>query len=145
MTTVTAVRRALEEASQDTGMNLRGQIAIEKLTRNPTALTILANRLSDTGTAGNAARDRNLATLRTMYETGVIQAGQENVLQWAIDQLTPPQPATVHPVQASHKGTYPVDEIRVERITGGMPVCAECGGWGEHMSRCSKNPHRTEG
>lgn len=29
----------------------------------------------------------------------------------------------------------------VERITGGMPVCKHCGGWGEHMSTCPNYPH----
>jgi hypothetical protein len=32
------------------------------------------------------------------------------------------------------------------RMTGGMPVCGECGGWGEHMSTCSiMAPEQTDG
>lgn len=28
----------------------------------------------------------------------------------------------------------------IARVTGGMPVCAECGGWGEHLTTCSHYP-----
>lgn len=91
MTTVANVRRALHECCETPGF--QDTNAATTLLNSPTALTILANRLSDMGTAGNAARDANLADLRAMYQTGVIQSGQENALGWAIDQLTPPEPA----------------------------------------------------
>jgi hypothetical protein len=102
-TTVTAIQRAANEAAQLLNMRPRDarteddRLMLAYLSKSPTALTILANRLSDRGEAGNAAVARNLAemraTVRAMRFGGPIPLTAET-LEWAIDQLTPPQPAS---------------------------------------------------
>jgi len=100
MTTVTAIKRALEEttpilrADPDTAPDLIK--ACQRIMHSDTALTILANRLSDRGEAGNAATQRNLLHLQQIiiaYDNG--NHDQRAALNWAIDQLTPPEPATL--------------------------------------------------
>lgn len=97
MTTVTAVKRAVEEAYKELpsdGLDKRG---LYYLSKSPTALTILANRLSDRGEAGNTAVSRNLqelADLRDLLKSGAMK----DALEWAIDQLTPPELASASPL-----------------------------------------------
>lgn len=93
MTTVTTVKRALEETLADEfcAKAVKHSIAhdakngVIALLSSSTALTILANRLSDIGEAGNKARERNLEDLRHLANC-VESPG----LEWAIEQLTPP-------------------------------------------------------
>lgn len=111
MTTVTAVKRALEETADQLDNDAPlGSIRIKSVVRmvaaDPKAVTILANRLSDRGTAGNDEARRNLgdleriaADLRFTAErvgapgcaTRLEAADKLAALEWAIDQLTPPE------------------------------------------------------
>lgn len=99
MTTVTAVKRALEEAVQEldrqqrTSEMERDRLALMYLSRAPIAQTILANRLSDRGTAGNSAKRSNLIVLQALSESDMLAPVAKSALQWAIDQLTPPERA----------------------------------------------------
>lgn len=91
MTTITAVKRALEE-TRDEYPNVYDKAVFETLANNEKFVTILANRLSDRGEAGNAARDKNLADLDRLWKRLISQGATEaRALEWAIDQLTPPQ------------------------------------------------------
>lgn len=113
MTTVTAVQRAAEEAMrvrlQDLGKPASGDPmdcsrdvdALRRLVNSPTALTILANRLSDRGEAGNEASRMNLVSLQGLrqdlrHTLGDVEHSTRlgnhiAALEWAIDQLTPPE------------------------------------------------------
>lgn len=108
MTTVTAVKRALEEAALDNVLSGGTRYCLDGLARNPTALTILANRLSDRGEAGNEAARRNLGDLNRIAidlrftrdrignpgcRARLEAADKLAALEWAIDQLTPPERA----------------------------------------------------
>jgi|SRR6476661_642874 len=96
MTTVTAVKRALEEARADLPIDLpHTREAFTMIATSPTALTILANHLSDRGEAGNRAAEKNLRGLDHLREVALEQLGPAHLaaLDWAIDQLTPPEPA----------------------------------------------------
>lgn len=94
MTTVTAVKRALEECINANEPGTWSQIAFVHLANDPTALTILANRLSDRGEAGNDAATRHLDQLRDLLRSRHTTTRRDDAaLQWAIDQLTPPEPA----------------------------------------------------
>jgi hypothetical protein len=97
MTTVTAVKRALEETLVIGVFELSDNeiLTLQALANSPTLLTLIANRLSDRGEAGNAANRANLAHLRNMsvaYHADQVE--QRLALDWAIDQLTPPTLAT---------------------------------------------------
>lgn len=96
MTTVTAVKRALEETADQLENGKLGEVRIKSVVRliaaDPTAVTILANRLSDRGEAGNQAAQDNLEDLgfilRRLKRDGDLNA---SAVEWAIDQLTPPE------------------------------------------------------
>lgn len=96
MTTVTNVKRALEEFGALPGGQYGHSMtaAAQLLASDPTACTMIANSLADMGRAGNAARDANLATLqRLLSDTrhrGTV--GKVAALEWAIDQLSRPRP-----------------------------------------------------
>lgn len=126
MTTVTAVKRALEEttpilrADPDTAPDLIK--ACQRVMHSETALTILANRLSDRGEAGNAAALANLATLRE-FERAFRHDRRfkaADALQWAIDQLTPPEPAS-RETPTGEAALYRGFEGMKERVANGEP------------------------
>lgn len=98
MTTVTAVKQALEEILTTRQGLDRCDIAtlqaFRRINDNPVALTILANRLSDRGTAGNDARAINLAYLSGLTNELAADSPARAALEWAVDQLTPPEPAS---------------------------------------------------
>jgi hypothetical protein len=104
MTTVTAVKRAFVELRDEPEHGACDAFAA--IARNPTALTMLANRLSDRGHAGNEAVRRNLGDLKriaadlrfTAERVGAPgcsvrseAADKLAALEWAIEQLTPPE------------------------------------------------------
>lgn len=91
MTTVANVKRALEEAACNEVIDEKSFDAFVQVANSPTALTILANRLSDRGTAGNAAAVNNLASLRLFADKLAADGADVSPLEWAIDQLSPPQ------------------------------------------------------
>ena len=90
MTTVTAVKRALEEAASNPEVGSRASALLTSLGNYPKAVTILANRLSDRGAAGNAAVRSNLIVLEALAAQPGLSPVAKGVLEWAIDQLTPP-------------------------------------------------------
>ncbi len=100
MTTVSAVKRAVLEALEECPQKTQERFTFDALARSPAALTILANRLSDRGEAGNTAAKANLdviaeqavslATLRQANMLSVEGIRFAAALEWAIDQLTPP-------------------------------------------------------
>ena len=92
MTTVTAVKRALEEVRDQRFYNDRR--ALHHIINSPTLLTMIADRLSDRGTAGNAAARSNLIVLEAIKGSPGLSKIANDALEWAIDQLTPPQPAS---------------------------------------------------
>lgn len=98
--TVTALKRAVEEAAADDSLAYEGLqgFAISDMfgyiAENPTALTILANRLSDRGEAGNAASKANLADIQNVVDNMSPSDPRKAALEWAIDLLTPPELAT---------------------------------------------------
>ena len=93
--TVTALKRALEQTAPimraDPDCSPDMVKAVQRIMHSPYALTILANRLSDRGAAGNAARRSNLIVLERLAEVEVLSAIAKDALQWAIDELTPPE------------------------------------------------------
>jgi hypothetical protein len=97
MTTVTAVKRAAEEVAADPqsalALTYDDLVAVVRVSLSPTACTLLANRLSDRGDAGNAAARENLARLSALADdlTRDGRSDDVNALDWAIDQLTPPE------------------------------------------------------
>lgn len=93
MTTITAVKRALEETATEIKVGSLVRRALRTIADRPQAVTMLANRLSDRGDAGNAAVAKNLRAMNGMIEVIQDEFGPAHVavLQWAIDQLTPPQ------------------------------------------------------
>ncbi len=107
MTTVTEVKRALQEAAKSLSAteNPSLQRMLASLANSPVAATILANRLSDRGEAGNDAVRRNLGDLNRIaadlrFEATRVgrpgcrvrleAADKLAALEWAIEQLTPP-------------------------------------------------------
>lgn len=100
MTTVAAVKRALEETIKQAPLSMGMDVsrALAEVAASPTALTLIANRLSDQGDAGNKARDRNLERLNSIHKSFVDIVGPNGedaqAIEWAIDLLTPPEPAS---------------------------------------------------
>lgn len=130
MTTVTAVKRALEEAREEADIGPPSKEAMLRLIHNPTALTILANRLSDRGEAGNDAARRNLGDLKRIAadlsftaervgapgcQVRLEAADKLAALEWAIEQLTPPELAKA-PVESP--ALYLQQMGRFDRATG---------------------------
>lgn len=130
MTTVTAVKRALEEVNAELKGDSLGKRATEVYIQSPTLLTMLANRLSDRGDAGNDAARRNLGDLKRIADdlrftaervgapgcsVRLEAADKLAALEWAIDQLTPPELAKA-PIESS--ALYIQQMGRVDRVTG---------------------------
>lgn len=119
MTTITAVKRALEETLVIGVFELSDNeiLTLQAVANSPTLLTLIANRLSDRGRAGNAMSLVHLAVLgralnnAKLYGVGDLYAA----LEWAIDQLTPPEPA----LKATDSPALYLQQIgRVDRVTG---------------------------
>lgn len=128
MTTVSAVKQAIEETRKlrlaDLGKPTDGDPldcqrdlkALEQVIASPALLTMIANRLSDRGQAGNDAAKANIETLKDAMGFFEAQAdllarmgkpptdrgpgtdvladrnhNRRNALAWAIDQLSPPE------------------------------------------------------
>lgn len=129
MTTVTAVKRALEETLPHLGIE-QGSDAIIDLLESPTALTILANRLSDRGKAGNEAARRNLGDMKRIAadlrftaervgapgcQVRLEAADKLAALEWGIEQLTPPELA----LKATESPALYLQQMgRFDRATG---------------------------
>lgn len=108
MTTVTAVKRALEETARDKAVSIPDANALFDFAQDPTVTTVLANRLSDRGEAGNEAARRNIGDLNRIAQDLRFTrdrvgnpgcwarrdaATKLEALEWAIEQLTPPERA----------------------------------------------------
>ena len=119
MTTVTAVKRALEECVTDAKLGAGARYAISQLLPRPDALTAIANRLSDRGEAGNAASAKNLKELETLaYELAASDHVAFSAVEWAIDQLTPPELASapVMGLEVKADPTLPSDAFYIQQV-----------------------------
>lgn len=127
MTTVTAVKRAIEECIDCEEPGTNPHAALVYIASNPRIVTMIANNLGNRGTAGNAARDRNIADLRQQrdhwkaFQASARMVSEARALQphidaleWAIDQLSRPQPFNVGDVIGAARNPgllYVVDQV----------------------------------